>query len=193
MPGGGFIRSFTVLYSLVTIITFSIISITILIIVSSSSISRRTHFSWFSRLHNTYNAVKHQHICLNNRRADLTSHLTYEYSSLCLQYAIEDPLCSRMYIKKPVWNAFYNCVFCMFFTVLHLYIRNNIDEFFQATNCNGTGNQTCKNQEKICWILTMKQLTLKWSETSNLIHYLKHTDSCKNEHKNAQQSLIGWS
>ena len=30
----------------------------------------------------------------------------YEYISLCSQYDIKDPLSSRMYITKSVWNAF---------------------------------------------------------------------------------------
>ena len=34
----------------------------------------------------------------------------YEYISLCSQYAIKDPLCSRKYIREIVWNAFCNRV-----------------------------------------------------------------------------------
>jgi len=33
-----------------------------------------------------------------------------EYVNLCSQYAIKDPLCSRIYIRESVWNAFCNCV-----------------------------------------------------------------------------------
>jgi len=38
----------------------------------------------------------------------------YEYISLCPQYAIKDPLCSRMYIRESVWNVFITVHFSFF-------------------------------------------------------------------------------
>jgi len=37
--------------------------------------------------------------------------VVYYYFGLCLHYVIKDPLCSRMYIRESLWNAFYKRVF----------------------------------------------------------------------------------